>query len=380
MRPITSLPLTDYALEDARELLTPALVVYPKWIQHNIDEMLRLCGGKPDRWRPHVKTNKLPRTVEMLLASGVRNFKCANTLELLTLGAVSVPDVLLAYAQMGRNTTRVLSLAEQLLRTRVSCLVEHIDQVEQWRGGKVGLFIDVNGGMNRTGIEQHRVDDIVAMARAIVAAGIEFRGVHYYDGHHGSVPHAQREAPVHAGYAQLMRICAALTAAGLAPEEVITSGTPAFPYALTYAPFDSAPFVHRVSPGTIVYSDMMVADSLPETCDFRPAALVLAHVLSHPAPGRITLNAGSKGVSADIAGQTGTVLGLGPADYARPSEEHLPIQLPDGAPLPALGEVLYVVPRHVCTTVNLHGFVIIAEGGRARAVERISARGHEAPR
>ncbi len=380
MKPVADLTLADYALTDADELLTPALIVYPKWIAHNIDEMIRLCGGNADRWRPHIKTHKLPRTVDMLMARGVTRFKCANTLELLTLCAMSTPDVLLAYAQMGRNVTRVMGLAEQFTRTRVSCMVEHVNQVGVWRGGRVGLYIDINGGMDRTGIPQDRIEDIVAIARAIVQAGIEFRGVHYYDGHHASVPHAKREGPVHAGYAQLMRICEALAAAGLAPEEVITSGTPAFPYALTFKPFETAPFTHRVSPGTIVYSDMMVADGLPEFCDFRPAALVAATVLSHPAAGRITLNAGSKAVSADIAGQTGTVLGLGSADYARPSEEHLPIQLPIGARMPALGEVVYVVPRHVCTTVNQHSFVIIAEHGHAVAVERISARGHEAPR
>ena len=148
-----------------------------------------------------------------------------------------------------------------------------------------------------------------------------------------------------------------------------------------FSPEDARHSVIRWLPSTIENaSGPRVADGLPEFCDFRPAALVAATVLSHPAPGRITLNAGSKAVSADIAGQTGTVLGLGPADYARPSEEHLPIQLPAGARMPALGEVVYIVPRHVCTTVNQHSFVIIAEDGRAVAVERISARGHEAPR
>ncbi|MFN8003129.1 MAG: hypothetical protein U0X75_19180 [Acidobacteriota bacterium] len=60
-----------------------------------------------------------------------------------------------------------------------------------------------------------------------------------------------------------MQLVAALNSAGLLVEEVITSGTPAFPCAISYRPFAEAPFVHRASPGTMVYGDATSLGAIP---------------------------------------------------------------------------------------------------------------------
>jgi D-serine deaminase-like pyridoxal phosphate-dependent protein len=61
------------------------------------------------------------------------------------------------------------------------------------------------------------------------------------------------------------------------------------------------------------------------------------------------------------------------------SEEHLPLDVSDGAKPPALGETLYLVPRHVCPTVNNFDSALMIEDGRIASVERVTARGHEGP-
>ena len=63
----------------------------------------------------------------------------------------------------------------------------------------------------------------------------------------------------------------------------------------------------------------------------------------------------------------------------KPSEEHLPIAVPEGVELPAIGEILYLVPRHVCPTVNNFDDAVMVRGGRIAGVERVAARGREAP-
>jgi D-serine deaminase-like pyridoxal phosphate-dependent protein len=62
----------------------------------------------------------------------------------------------------------------------------------------------------------------------------------------------------------------------------------------------------------------------------------------------------------------------------KPSEEHLPIEGPIGA-LPAIGKNLYLVPRHVCPSVNNFDEALLIVDGRVTAVERVNARGHENP-
>ena len=47
-----------HRLSGIEDVLTPALVVYPEIVAANIAQTLRLLGGDPDRWRPHIKTAK----------------------------------------------------------------------------------------------------------------------------------------------------------------------------------------------------------------------------------------------------------------------------------------------------------------------------------
>ena len=63
---------------------------------------------------------------------------------------------------------------------------------------------------------------------------------------------------------------------------------------------------------------------------------------------------------------------------SKPSEEHLPIDVLEGA-LPAIGEVLYLLPRHICPTVNNFDHALIVNRGTITDVESVSARGRYAP-
>src|SRR5271166_6163037 len=73
----------SYAVPGVEDVLTPALVLYPDLIAANIERTLELLDGDAGRWRVHIKTAKLGYTLRLLVKGGVRNFKCATTLELL---------------------------------------------------------------------------------------------------------------------------------------------------------------------------------------------------------------------------------------------------------------------------------------------------------
>jgi D-serine deaminase-like pyridoxal phosphate-dependent protein len=371
-----------YLIENARELLTPALAIYPDIVDSNIAATIRLLGGDANRWRPHVKTAKLGFIMRRMAERGVAQAKCSTSLELATACEAGIGDVLLAYPVVGANAARVREIAERHRGARISVLVENPAQVAAWQNARIGIFIDVNPGMNRTGIEQDCIDGILAIARATEAAGLEFRGLHYYDGHISAQDLQEREAQAHAGYDRLMQVAEKMIAAGFKIGEVITSGTPAFPCAATYAPFraksfGNGEFVHRASPGTVVYSDATSMTQLPAEWGYQPAAVVVATVVSHPKASYLTCDAGHKAVSADAGLPTCEVIGRPDLAPLKPSEEHLPIEV-KGGKRPEIGEALYLVPRHVCPTVNNFDDALIVEGNRVVAVERVTARGHEA--
>ena len=361
------------------EVLTPALVVYPEIVASNTARTLHLLGGDPDRWRAHIKTAKLAYTLRMLVERCVRSFKCATTLELLVACDSGVADVLLAYPVVGANARRVLEIANQFPHVRISVLVENEEQVRQWRGSSVDVFVDINPGMNRTGVEQGQTDKMVRLVRAVEEAELQFGGLHYYDGQHGGLDEPERTTAAHAGYDRLLKLVIAIQDSGMSVPEVITAGTPTFPCSLAYKGFHGAGFVHRVSPGTIVYCDATSLAQLPAEYGYAPAALVLTRVVSRPHDGIITCDAGHKAVSADAGVPTCVVAGHPELTPLAPSEEHLPMELNRDSAGPEVGEGLYLLPRHICPTVNNFDSALLVRDGRIASVEKVTARGREAP-
>lgn len=368
-----------YRVSGIEDVMTPALLLYPEFVASNIERTLDLLGSDADRWRVHIKTAKLGYTLRMLAERGIRNFKCATTLELLVACRSGAVDVLFAYPAVGANARRVSEIAEQFPQARISVLAENDQQIRQWRGSRVGVFLDVNPGMDRTGIEQNDSDKVVELAREIGHLGLEFRGLHYYDGHLGGLEMRERSAVAHAGYDCVLKVVSELEHNGIAVPEVITAGTPTFPCSLSYQGFRRGGFIHRVSPGTVVYSDATNLTQLPNEYGYRPAVLVLARVVSQPRAGMITCDAGHKSVSADAGVPTCVVVGHSELTPLSPSEEHLPMAVQRGVAGPQVGEALYLLPRHVCPTVNNFDSALLIRDGQVKAVEKVSARGREAP-
>jgi D-serine deaminase-like pyridoxal phosphate-dependent protein len=368
-----------YAVSGIEEVLTPALVMYPDQIAANIECTLHLLDGDADRWRVHIKTAKLAHTLRLLLDRGVRNFKCATTLELLVACRSGAADVLLAYPAVGANARRVQEIALQFPDVRISALTENDAQLQQWRTNRVGIFLDINPGMNRTGIDQSDTSKVVTLTRAIKEAGLEFRGLHYYDGQYGNLAEPERTEETHRGYDNLLKLAGELEHSGTPAPEIITAGTPTFPCSLSYEKFGRCNFIHRVSPGTIVYCDATSLQQLPAEYGYCPAALVITRVVSHPHPGIITCDAGHKTVSADAGVPTCVVVGHPELTPLSPSEEHLPMAVKDGAAAPEIGAVLYLLPRHICPTVNNFDDALLVRNGNIESTEEVSARGREVP-
>jgi D-serine deaminase-like pyridoxal phosphate-dependent protein len=368
-----------YRVSGIEDLMTPALMVYPEIIASNIERTVELLGGDVDRWRVHIKTAKLGYTVRMMVERGIRNFKCATTLELLVACQCGAADMLLAYPSIGANARRVREIAEHFPEVRISVLAENEEQVRQWRGSRAGIFLDINPGMNRTGIEESHGEEVISLARAIGADNLEFRGLHYYDGQHRAPDERERTAAAHHGYDRLLEIVKEIERIGVRVPEVVTAGTPTLPCSLSYEGFRAAGFIHRISPGTVVYSDASSLLQLPKEYGYRPAVLVLTRVVSHPRAGVVTCDAGHKAVSADAGVPTCVVAGHPELTPLSPSEEHLPLEVEGGAAGPQVGEALYLLPRHVCPTVNNFDDALLVRNGEIESVEKVSARGRETP-
>lgn len=349
------------------ELQTPCLLVHLDKVRHNLDRMRRMLGGSMERWRPHVKTTKIPEVLRLLLAAGVRRFKCATSREADVLLAQSgeALDLLVAMAHQGPNLKRFAELAVVNTAHRFSMLSEDPAHTRALRQAGLGVFVDIDPGYGRSGIG---IDERERIASVVDAAGDGLRGLHYYDGHLHHVAPDERVERCRAIYDRLVAFASDLPG----PFEIVTSGTPTFPMALDHEPFRR--FDHTVSPGTVVYWDTNSSELGIEGFDY--AVNVQARVISHPRAGQVTLDAGSKALDAAAGDPCAIALGDWRLRALTPSEEHLPMRVESGR-RPPLGTLLRLVPAHVCPTVNLADHAVLLEDERVVDIVPVAARGHE---
>jgi D-serine deaminase-like pyridoxal phosphate-dependent protein len=367
-----------WELADPEQILTPALAISPARVVENIDAVLRNLGPA-DRWQPHAKTFKMRWTVDRLLDWGVRRFKCATVAELELLCDAGVDEALLAMAVTGAAQRRVRELARRTNGTRIGVLVDHPRHVAGWRGADVALFVDVDTGMHRTGIAPHdslALDDLVAAARR---AGQSFAGIHSFEGHVAAVPQERRAAVVQAVVDGLVSVRNGLEKRSRTEMELVAGCTPSAQPLAEALSLRDPDWTYRLGCGTPVYRDLTSDVQLGADFGGGPAAAVLTRVVSRPLPGVVTCDAGSKAVSVDPGLPHCAVYGRPDLEPQAASEEHLRLAVAEGTAAPQIGEMLALVPRHVCTTVGTFDHAILVEDGRVRSVESVGARGRGAP-
>ncbi len=359
------------------QMLTPALIVLGAVVDANIAAAIR-HAGTPNRLRPHVKTAKLQKVICRYVNFGIYQCKCATTREFEVACASGMRDVLVAYPMMGRNAQRIQELWARYPDVKVSVLVDHPDQIAQWNR-PIGIFLDVNPGMDRTGISAEQSERAIELAHAVIDSGRTLRGLHYYDGHLGSYDFERRRALATDGYEHLVSLASELEHAGIAVDEVITSGSSVFMFACTYEPLTRAKWALRVSPGAAIYGDTTAMHQIPPEYGFRPAAIVATRVVSRPRSDLLTCDAGLKAVAGFAGLPNCSVVGWPDLAPQRMSEEHLTLQAPAGSALPDLGSILYLVPRHAGLTVNNFDVALFKSPDGTVNLEQVSARGHEPP-
>ena len=94
--------------------------------------------------------------------------------------------------------------------------------------------------------------------------------------------------------------------------------------------------------------------------------MVAATVVSAGSGGGFVIDAGAKILAQDvsplIAGH-GAIVGSPDAVISRLNDHHGVVDLPAGAPRPAIGSIVWIVPNHVCPVVNLVDSFVVAQGG-----------------
>jgi D-serine deaminase-like pyridoxal phosphate-dependent protein len=347
------------------EIDTPALVVDLDAFENKQKVLFDGLHGKKIRVRPHAKTHKCAEIGKRQVALGAVGMCCQKVSEAEALVEGGIQDVLVTNEVVG--APKIARLAALAKRAHIGVCVDHPDGVAALAasGARLDVYIEIEVGMRRCGIAPG--EPAVELARAIVQSkNLKFAGLQAY---HGRAQHMrsmeERHAAIEGSAQHVMHTRRLLKEAGIDCPIVTGAGSGTYMLEVENGAWD------EIQPGSYIFMDVDYAKNewaapLPR---FEHALFVLTTVMSRAAD-RAIVDAGLKASSVD-SGMPGVWKKDG-LRYTKASDEHGWLE---GAPLPALGERLYLIPGHCDPTVNLYDWYVCVRGGRVEALWPIGARG-----
>ena len=339
---------------------TPALVVYVDRVHENVETLARALAAKGVRNRPHTKTHKSVRIARMQLDAGAAGLSVGTIGEAEVFASAGMRDLFIAYPiwAEGPKAARLRALhdaADLIVGVDSAAGAERLGAAVAGARRPLRVMIEIDSGQHRTGVASPGDAALVAIAAA--RAGLEIEGVFTHGGH------AYR--PSAAGAAALDETTAladaarALTAAGFEVRTISAGSTPTRLFAAGGA-------VNEIRAGTYVFGDRQ--QLALEAIEASSIAAVVAATVVSVAPGRAVLDAGAKALTKDLPSFVegyGTIPAWPGAVIERLSDYHAVVALPGVSVRPSVGDVVAVVPNHICPVVDLvSSFVAVRADGR----------------
>jgi len=355
------------------EVDTPALVVELDAFERNLKRLADAVAGRGVRVRAHAKTHKCPEIAKRQIAAGAIGVCCQKVSEAVALVEGGIGDVLVSNEVVG--VPKIERLAQLAKRAKIGVCaddannVRALDAAARAAGARLDVYVEIDVGAHRCGVAPG--EPALELARAVEACeGLRFAGLQAY---HGAAQHlrpmAERRAAIERAASEARRTRRMIEAAGIACPSVTGAGSGSFMFEIESGAYD------EIQPGSYIFMDADYAknESAAPLPAFEHALFVLSTVMSRPAPERAMIDAGLKASSVDS--------GM-PMVWERPglkcvraSDEHGVIEVAPGAPSPALGDKILLVPGHCDPTVNLHDWYVCIRSGFVEDLWPITARG-----
>jgi D-serine deaminase-like pyridoxal phosphate-dependent protein len=352
---------------------TPALVIDLDIVDANAQRMAEATAARGVALRPHVKTHKSVALAQTQIEAGAVGITVGTLGEAEVMAAGGIRDIFLAYPLWldAAKAPRLRTLCERDGLT-FSIGADSIAGVEQLASACVGLarrprvLIEIDPGYHRTGLAPDMAGDVAKHASRL---GFDVVGVFAHGGH----AYFGRESVGAAAVDEVEALTIAeesLHAAGIQARTVSAGSTPT---ALAAA---SGP-VTEVRPGTYLINDRIQVH-LGSCSPDAVAICVAATVVSDAAPGKYVINAGAKTLTKDsppyLAGH-GILPDRGGAIVERVSDYHGEVAEVEGVESPRVGDVVAVIPNHVCPVIDLFDSFIATRSGEFVGVWPVDARG-----
>jgi D-serine deaminase-like pyridoxal phosphate-dependent protein len=355
---------TPLAARIAREYGTPIAVIDMDRVERNIARVQKTCDDAGVANRPHIKTHKSPMLAKLQIAGGAKGVTCQKIGEAEIMADAGIDDILITYTLLGDEKMARLGALQGKAHMTVAAdnptVVFSLTKAAAASGRPLSVVVECDTGRKRAGVETP--SEAIALAKQIAnSKGLAVGGFMLY--------------PTETGWAEAQTFydeaLAGIRAHGLDVTMVSTGGSPN----LKNVGKLKGATEHR--PGTYIYNDRMQVGAGVATWD-DCALNIYSTVVSRAGADRGILDAGSKTLTSDTGGGLdgyGLILEHPKAKIAKFAEEHGFLDLTRSNTRPEVGDVVRIVPNHVCVVVNMMDEVLMVRGDEIIGLLPVAARG-----
>lgn len=356
------------------ELESPSVLVDLDILMRNLQHTAELARNANVKLRPHFKTHKSIWIAKKQLELGACGFTVAKLGEAEILVEAGIENVLIAFPIIGK--AKLKRLAQLIKRTRIIVSTDNVEiatglsELGQSLGCKIPLYIDVNTGLNRCGMEPG--EETAALVKRIARLpGVEVIGLMTHGGYaYGQATLAGLQYAAKQETEGLVQTKQMLEREGIHIAEISVGSTPTSKF------IGEQNGVTEMRPGAYVYGDGMQLSTGIITLE-ECALSVMATVVSVPRKGTVIIDAGSKTFSSDLNPHRpgyGVLKDNFDVYIERVSEEHGIVRVPEHMSF-QIGDILQFLPNHCCATTNLHNYLSGIRIGRLEQKIQVDARG-----
>lgn len=363
--------------EYKKNLETPCVVINVDTAKKNIAAMQRAVDAYGCVLRPHIKTHKMPYFAKLQLQAGAGGISCAKVSEAEVMADAGIEDIFIAYPMVGAFRMRRAAELSKRIRRLILSVDSHTaaDQLAAYAAGEQVCFevrLEIDTGAGRTGAA---IKEAVELARHIsTLEHLNLTGIYTFKSLVlQKVPTTDNLAAAQEEGRLMAETVQAIRRAGISLQDVSAGSTP------TGKLVAATGNVNEVRPGTYIFNDYMM--HLEKAAAYEEIAARIYVTVVSVQDGYAVIDGGTKTFPMDITPETEPFHYPGYAvveEYPqcrlqRMNEEHGMLTVPEGTAL-KVGEVLTLLPIHICTAVNMQNEVYLFEDGSLRK-EPVTARG-----
>lgn len=353
---------------------SPTILLDKRKVLRNIDVMIAKADSNQTRLRPHFKTHQSAEVGQWFRQRGVDGITVSSIDMAEYFADSGWGDITIAFPVNPLQIHRIDQLAGRI--STLNLLVESAEMVAflaQNLTSQVHLWLKIDAGYHRTGLEWHDLAQIRLVAQAVIdAPNLFLGGLLTHSGHTYTAGSAKQVAIIYDEVLRrLAKIQDELRLVGI-NAAISVGDTPGCAILEELGPVD------EIRPGNFVFFDLTQQQIGACGTDEIAVAVACPVVAKHADRGQLILYGGAVHLSKDslkladgrvIFGRIArlTENGWGPviedAAVVSLSQEHGIVSA--GVELLEqiqVGDIVMILPVHSCLTVNLHRYYLTTDG------------------